>query len=64
MLLTSPQPSPSQEKEQEDLDKKIEKKWEQINETVAIWKKSKSSIKKEEYTEFYKSVSMDFNEPL
>ena len=48
MLLTSPQPSPSQEKEQEDLDKKIEKKWEQINETVAIWKKSKSSIKKEE----------------
>ncbi len=40
------------------------KKWEQINETTAIWKKSKSSIKPEEYNEFYKTVSMDYNEPL
>lgn len=27
-------------------------------------KKSKSSIKPEEYNEFYKTVSMDYNEPL
>ncbi len=40
------------------------KKWEQVNETIAIWKKSKASIKKKEYDEFYKTVSMDFNEPL
>ncbi len=38
--------------------------FEQVNETKAIWKKSKSEIKKEEYTEFYKTVSNDFNEPL
>jgi len=38
--------------------------FEQINETKPIWKKSKTSIKEEEYKEFYQSVSMDFNAPL
>ena len=38
--------------------------FEQVNETKAIWKKSKSEIKKEEYSEFYKTISNDFNEPL
>jgi molecular chaperone HtpG len=50
-----------------DEDKKKEPKemgFEQVNETKPIWKKSKSEIKKEEYSEFYKSVSNDWNEPL
>lgn len=50
-----------------DEEKKKEPKemwFEQVNETKPIWKKSKSEIKKEEYTEFYKSVSNDWNEPL
>ncbi len=53
--------------EVEEKDDKWEvkwKKWEQVNETIAIWKKSKSDIKTEEYNEFYKTVSMDYNEPL
>jgi molecular chaperone HtpG len=41
-----------------------ELKLEQINETKPIWKKSKSEIKDGELNEFYKSLSMDFNEPL
>jgi len=41
-----------------------ELKLEQINETKPIWKKSKSEIKDGELNEFYKSISMDFNEPL
>jgi len=52
-------------KEWEWKDEKIIwKEYVKINETTAIWKKSKSSIKKEEYNEFYKAISMDFNEPL
>ena len=50
-----------------DEEKKKEKKvfkLEQINETKAIWKKSKSELKKWELNEFYKSISMDYNEPL
>jgi len=37
---------------------------EQVNETQPIWRKSKASIKKEEYKAFYQSVSSDWNEPL
>lgn len=44
--------------------KDTEKKYEQVNETKPIWKKSKTSIKEEEYKDFYQSVSMDFNAPL
>lgn len=50
-----------------DEEKKKEPKeltFEQVNETKPIWKKSKTSIKDEEYKEFYQSVSMDFNAPL
>jgi molecular chaperone HtpG len=42
----------------------VEMKWVQVNETKPIWKKSKTSIKEEEYKDFYQSVSMDFNAPL
>jgi len=52
------------EKKDEKWEKVIWKEFIQVNETIAIWKKSKATIKKEEYIEFYKSVSMDFNEPL
>lgn len=41
-----------------------EKKYEQVNETKAIWNKNKSEIKDEEYNEFYSSLSYDFNKPL
>jgi len=52
-------------KEHETEEKKgQELKMEQINETKPIWKKSKSEIKSEDYNEFYKNISMDFNEPL
>jgi molecular chaperone HtpG len=37
---------------------------EQVNAASALWKKSKSSIKKEEYQEFYKSISNDMDDPL
>ena len=51
-----------------DEDKKKEPNkefgYERVNETTAIWKKWANSVKKEEYQEFYKTVSMDFNEPL
>lgn len=42
--------------------KKIET--ETLNSRKAIWTKNKNEITKEEYTEFYKHVSHDFEEPL
>jgi molecular chaperone HtpG len=37
---------------------------EQINSANAIWSRSKSDLSKEDYTEFYKSVSHGMDEPL
>jgi molecular chaperone HtpG len=51
-----------------DEDKKKEPNkvfgYEKVNETTAIWKKGSNSVKDEEYQEFYKTISNDFNKPL
>ncbi|HOD14757.1 MAG TPA: molecular chaperone HtpG [Spirochaetota bacterium] len=36
----------------------------QINAASALWKRPKSDLKDEDYTEFYKSISHDMEEPL
>lgn len=38
--------------------------WEVLNSQKAIWTKNPSEIKDEEYEEFYKHLSHDFNKPL
>ncbi len=35
-----------------------------VNKASALWKRSKSDISDEEYTEFYKQVAYDFEDPL
>ena len=55
-----------------DTDSKAEKTEEQaavpefetINEATALWTRSRSDISDEEYTEFYKHISHDFEKPL
>ncbi len=47
---------------EEDKDKEPED--EIINTATALWTRSRSDISDEEYTEFYKHLSHDFNEPL
>ena len=46
----------------DDEDKKGEE--ERVNQASALWTRPKSEITDEEYTEFYKHVSHDFEEPL
>lgn len=38
--------------------------WEVVNKANALWKRSKNEIKEEEYKEFYKHVSHDWEDPL
>ncbi len=56
----------SEEEKKEGKEPKVtlEKKREQINEATALWNLPKSKIKKEEYIEFYKSLSHDSDEPM
>ncbi len=38
--------------------------WETVNKANALWTRPKSEIKKDEYKDFYKSVSHDWQDPL
>ena len=41
-----------------------EGEWEGINKATALWTLSKSELKDEDYTEFYKHIANDFEDPL
>merc|ERR1712159_975650 len=58
-----------EEKEEEKKEKAPPKKqtvyeWEQVNTQKAIWLRSKEEVTDDEYTEFYKTISKDYLEPL
>ena len=55
-------PSESEGKENEGDSKEIE--YETINEAKALWTRTRRQIKKDEYEEFYKHISHDFEAPL
>merc|ERR1719217_173309 len=58
--------------EDDDDDKEEEKaptkktvyEWEQVNTQKAIWLRAKEEVTEEEYSEFYKSISKDYLDPL
>merc|ERR1711913_229246 len=56
------------DEEEEEEEKKPSKKtvyeWEQVNTQKAIWLRAKEDVTEEEYTEFYKSISKDYLDPL
>lgn len=55
------------QKEEWDEEKKqtvLRDEFETVNQASALWARSKSDILEEQYTEFYKHVSHDFQDPL
>jgi len=48
---------------EEKVTKKVKKR-EQVNEATALWTLPKSELKKEDYVEFYKTISHDSEDPL
>jgi len=53
---------PSGEEEEKEADKAPE--FEAVNAAQALWTRPRSEVKSEEYTEFYKHISHDFEDPL
>jgi molecular chaperone HtpG len=49
---------------EEDEAEAPEPTWERINEAKALWTRSRSEVSDEEYTEFYRHVSSDYQDPL
>jgi heat shock protein beta len=64
------------EEKKADQDKEEEKKpktktvekttwdWEKVNSVKPIWMRKPSEVTEEEYNEFYKSITKDYDEPL
>ena len=64
VLMRKPQFNTDENGEEiKDTDKQAPE-FEAINTATALWTRSRSEISDEEYTEFYKHVSHDFQEPL
>lgn len=55
-------PAPVEDGEEEKTESSPE--YETINEAKALWTRARSEVTDEEYKEFYRSVSHDFQEPL
>ena len=47
-----------------DDDGKLTEEWEVVNKANALWTEPKSSLKDEDYQEFYKHISHDYENPL
>merc|ERR1711998_309048 len=52
------------EKEKKPVKKQTVWEWEQVNTQKAIWLRNKEDVTDDEYTEFYKTISKDYLEPL
>jgi molecular chaperone HtpG len=50
--------------EKAEKDEVVQVEWERVNQASALWTRPKSEIKDEEYSEFYKHVGHDFEDPL
>lgn len=53
-----------EEWDQESSTQKKTDEWEAVNQANALWTRNKSEITDEQYREFYKHVSHDFDDPL
>jgi molecular chaperone HtpG len=62
--ISLPVQMPKQEWDKETSEMKRTGDWEAVNQASALWTRSKSDITEEQYKEFYKHVSHDFDEPL
>jgi len=58
-VVMQSEPAPAAEGEEQEAPKD-----ETVNEATALWSLSKSEVKDEEYKEFYKHISHDFQDPI
>ena len=63
MLKQEPPAMPGDEEKAEEP-AEIVPEWEAVNDAKALWTRSRSEVSDDDYKEFYRHVSHDFNEPL
>ena len=63
VMMVKP-PAPTPDGDESEVTENAEPEYEAVNAATALWTRSRSDISDEEYNEFYKHVSHDFEEPL
>ncbi len=56
--------TPESENEEGEKIEAVPGEWENINKATALWTRDKSEVSEDEYKEFYKHISHDWEEPL
>ena len=64
MEKLAPPPMPGEEGEEEEVAAVETPEFEAVNSAKALWTRSRSEVEDDEYREFYKHVSHDFQDPL
>ena len=62
--ISLPVQMPKEEWDEQASEMKRTEEWESVNQASALWTRNKSEITEEQYKEFYKHVSHDFEDPL
>jgi molecular chaperone HtpG len=62
--ISLPVEMPKEEWDEKASEMKRTGEWEAVNQASALWTRNKSDITEEQYKEFYKHVSHDFEDPL
>ena len=62
--ISLPVQMPKEEWDEKASEMKRTGDWESVNQASALWTRNKSEITEEQYKEFYKHVSHDFEDPL
>lgn len=63
-VLMEKQAAPASDEEGEEKADNAAPEFEAINEAKALWTKARSDVSEDEYKEFYKSISHDFQDPI
>lgn len=63
-MLKQEMPAADDSEEETETETKTLPEWEQVNKGTALWMRNKADIKDEEYSEFYKHIGHDFEDPL
>lgn len=64
LMLEEPMPTPPEEGEEETEAEAKPAEYQPVNTAQALWTRSRSEVKDDEYKEFYKHISHDFADPL
>jgi molecular chaperone HtpG len=63
-MIKTPTPEFDDDGKEKPVDENAADEWECVNNATALWSRPRTEIPDDEYQEFYKHISHDFDNPL